>query len=99
MCKLAQKEQAQNKSLIIGEGLKDRERCVGSTGSRFYDNARLKSNRPASRPLKVRFAQSEFNILCVLHKLSERKKKGTSVIQANSKSKVTFQTIKSLRVT
>ena len=50
-------------------------------------------------PLKVRFAQSEFNILCVLHKLSERKKKGTSVIQANSKSKVTFQTITSLRVT
>ena len=41
-------------------------------------------------PLKVRFAQSEFNILCVLHKLSERKKKETSVIQANSNSKVTF---------
>ena len=40
----AQKELAENKSLIVGEGLKDWERCVSSSKGRFYDTERLKSN-------------------------------------------------------
>ena len=35
-------------------------------------------------------------LLLVLHNLSERKKKGASVVQANSKSKVAFYSITSL---
>ena len=51
------------------------------------------------RVTKVRFPQSEFKILHVLqHNLSRRKQKGTSLVQANFKSKVMFHTIMSLRV-
>ena len=35
-------------------------------------------------------------LLLVLHNLSERKKKGASVVQANSKSEVTFHIITSV---
>ena len=50
------------------------------------------------RVTKVRFLQLEFKILHVLHNLSKRKQKGTSVVQANSKSKVIFHTITSLPI-
>ena len=35
VCKLAQKELAENKLLIIGEGLKDVVRCISSTRGRL----------------------------------------------------------------
>ena len=50
------------------------------------------------RVTKVRFPQLEFKILHVLHNLRKRKQKGTSVVQANSKSKVMFHTITSLPI-
>ena len=42
VCKRAQKELAENKLLIIGEGLNDVVRCVSSTRGRLYDIACLK---------------------------------------------------------
>ena len=42
VCKLAQNELPENKLLIIGEGLKDGVRCVGSMRGRLFDIACLR---------------------------------------------------------
>lgn len=42
VCKLAEKELPENKLLIIGEGLKDGVRCVGSMRGRLFDIACLR---------------------------------------------------------
>ena len=42
VCKLAEKELPENKLLIIGEGLKDGVRFVGSMRGRLYDIACLR---------------------------------------------------------
>lgn len=43
--------------MIIGEGLKDGERCVRSTRGRFYDIARLKSNQEEANTRRLHHAK------------------------------------------
>ena len=56
-CRLEQKELAENKLLIIGEGLKDVVRCVSSTRGRPYDIACLKLNKEEAETRLLPYAR------------------------------------------